>query len=658
MRIDPFSADKVAVAKRQAKILDTLYENLNPHKFDLNLDLSDFPASDIDDFWLYTTGFLFVRNFDEKFDNLSGIEIQDIFNGKFIIKNLNQKEMDDLISLANAKLVHGGYNSLIPLFTVQDGEYYIQKNQRNNSPGKTVASLILKTNPINLSFFNEGEDDPQNIIHLIRNLFVHETPFVNGSNISFVHGGGILQVSKMWLRGFSEMFGTEKRLSDEKDIIKVLETNLPLSRNYIEEQTEVDKALSFIKDCFPSSVKKNYTYVSNFVKRRILYTDEFYSLSLDEKIKFIADICSNNKEYMTSTHGEMDPNLIYNLQALVSKELKRRGFDANLPDKQKENDELKSMRQEIDEMTEKFNALNNKPRSLSGFEKKQLSNLMHQVNALIKLYNSKLRSAQNRRKLESTYTEMFEIEGLDNLNVEVAVNLVCAMGFNQLITSGFYEDLLKNVDFNNFSNEQREFFSKFSMKGITIKQDKMTISKFSPEEKAEILISLRHSIVHGNFQYFLQPLKQGETGNYKDVILEFPRNGITIRGNLESFYTLFNCNQTFDFEKRLRVAKSMPKMPLNYYEKRRLKILEELGILPEDYFEELDEDLSAQTESDVEKNKTNIGAAGTNDQFYYEYGTEDIEKDSETLSTDNPSTDEISSTSETPSTDKNGPSKD
>ena len=143
--------------------------------------------------------------------------------------------------------------------------------------------------------------------------------------------------------------------------------------------------------------------------------------------------------------------------------------------------------------------------------------------------------------------------------VEVAVNLVWLIAFNNLATSGFYEELLANEKYLRFNKTEKDFFSKFNFSKITLTRGSKKFPIKSAENIGYALSYIRNSLCHGMVQYTLPPAKQGEKFTYKDVNLIFKRDQDTeMYGKLIDFYNLFN-NSKFTFQRKHDIKITMKK---------------------------------------------------------------------------------------------------
>ena len=237
-------------------------------KFDLNVDLSSIPAESIRDFWVYTAGFLGVQNFDQIISSLPENEIDSIVSGKFLLKELTDSEADKLATSAGTKINKRGFGSKTPLYTIQDGNYYILKNLPIDRIGKRYITCIsLETDGVKL-FTNRDDIEMTNeqAMHVIRNLMVHTTPYINGTRVNlFEENDDYFQISKMWLRGYSELFSQKSNVVKKETLKQIFESKLPVQANYLENLQDVHSALTLVKDCFGKENSDSNFRVHNFI---------------------------------------------------------------------------------------------------------------------------------------------------------------------------------------------------------------------------------------------------------------------------------------------------------------------------------------------------------------------------------------------------------
>lgn len=535
------SEARIALAKSQNKILNSLFRGVSESEFNPNVDLSEISSTRLKDFWLYTTGFLGLLNYESEDNLLPRQEIEDMLKGKFHVKTLTSREVSKMLQNAGIRESRAGFSQSYELYSIQDGVYKIAKNTSASRIGYQNR-LELYTSPLEVYTDNPYfDEDPVRELKLVRNCLAHGVPYVNGSAITLLSGNDDIVVSKMWLRGFAETFARIGMKTNENQIHEKLLKELPFQGNYIENEKDIDQALSAIKDCFDDETKKNYYRINNFIKTRLRYEPDFFKKSFDEKVKKIAAICANNPHYLTSASETICPSIVYSLQQIIAKELANRGEDAYLTDEDLNLEELNRLEEKRVELMDRCDAFDKKnptiKTQLQSYQNKRLTN---ELMALYKKYEELQKSIETKRKLECSNMDLLSEPNLSVLPVEVAVQIVWLMAFNNLVTSGFYEDLLAETDFSNLNSDQKKFFDSFDLSKLNITYYNKKVDKLDASEKSYILSCMRNALCHGLIEFKYQPVKQDEKPTYKDTTLIFnPGFGTVISGRLEDFLKLF-----------------------------------------------------------------------------------------------------------------------
>lgn len=537
-------SERINIAKSQNLILQKLFSHISEDSFDTNIDLSEFKTSRLRDFSIYTSGFMSIQNFESMIENMSEKEIDSITDGKFVIKPIDNAGTKALAKASGITLPKGGVPQIIPLQTIQDGTYSIRKKQEIN--GTVSPAIVLNTEPVVIYTDNEQDFNftKEDVLKNIRNLLVHSVPFLIDNKLVFYQKDFETAISKMWLRGYSEIFIKKMLNIDSENIKKELSLYFKDDQP-MKTKEDVDKALSAVKNCFPEDIKQNYFRVNNFVKNRIDCYSDFFKMPLNKQISIIADICERNENYITSNYETISPSVVYNIQQLISREL------ANREDSYTYDDESDALITEFNNQVSKFKEYQNKIKSdlnnnaIPAKQKEKLLNSHKQISELLlNQIKVKFNKIKQRITLENAYMQFFNPDGLKNLPVEVATNIVCLMGYNNLVTSGLYEEISENVNTDRLSQNQIQYFNRFNFNGITLSQNKMKINKnFSSNEKCAMLTYIRNSICHGNIKFQLPSKKKDSEISFKDTILTFYSDwyDMQISGSLESFYKLFSC---------------------------------------------------------------------------------------------------------------------
>ena len=301
------------MANANNDILRIVFDNIKGNMFDPFLPLEFMNEDAITNFELSMTGFLSVQNFENLAEELKDKEIDDIVAGTITIKELSAKEAFQLISESGAvsKKNKNGVTKTV-ISKIKDATYSVVcKN------GK--YSLVLKTSPV--KYFTKHADKKmtsKDIFYWIRNNSAHNIAYKSDGNILFFVEDGYIEVSKMWLRGYSELFAKEKPVFDIEKARAILETELKKSGNELKNFEDVKQALSLIKGCFEKDISSNYFRVHNFVKLRLDYHENFYNHPFEDKLDVLIQVLEKNPNYLKFPQETISPRIVYNIQQVVS----------------------------------------------------------------------------------------------------------------------------------------------------------------------------------------------------------------------------------------------------------------------------------------------------------------------------------------------------
>ncbi len=532
---------RIHLAKKLNKLISLMFENIGDEAFNLSLELFDIPSSTLENFWLYTTGFLSLQNYENDDYLISETDSKNLVDGKFYLKELSAYEVSKMLKDANIPERRSGYSQVYDLYSVQDGKYSIEKNSSYSR--RSANYLVLSTSPLKVESQNPYfKNNAAQKLRLLRNSLAHSVPYINGTTLTLLASDYKIVFSKMWLRGFAETFAKLNMKIDEKDIHKKLLNGLSSSHNYIENERDIDGALSQIKNYFDDETIKNFHRITTFVKSRIRYEPNFFKKSFDEKVSSIASICANNKILLNSSNGTINPAIVYNLQQLVAKELLSRGEEAYLSEQDLELEKLNELNKKKIELEERSNRfLNNNQVIKTKFQRIQQQAIQKELCTLYNKYDEFRNQIETKRKLECSNMELGNLESLQHLPVEVAVNLVWLSAFNNLCISGFYDNLLSLTDCTNLTEEQTDFFSKFNMSKLNVTYYQQKTDSLTPQEKAYVLSVMRNSLCHGLVSYNFPSVKQSATPTFNDVNMTFfNEGGTSISGKLIDFFKFFN----------------------------------------------------------------------------------------------------------------------
>lgn len=543
------SQARIKLAQDLNKVVKGLYKDISNEEVNLDPNLSNIPATTLKDFWIYTTGFMGIQNLDDINNNYLESEANEILNGNFKLKDLTLEQATALAENAGQSInKKGQYSSVIPLYKIQDGKYSIYKNVAGNRE-KSKAFLSLTTSPI--EFYTDLKPEqiiPSKVLQSIRNVFAHRTPYIKDSKLTFVKGNDEIVVSKMWLRGYAELFAKLSNSLDSNELSNTIKETCDQQNFTLSNQNEIGIALASIKKYFNEEAQKNYIKTVKFVFNRLSYDKNFFEKPLEDKIKTLATICAHNVDYIQEGEGSINPAIIYNIQQLVSKELeKREEFD----EIQDVNGTLKTMQdllarsKELDEEIKRFKE--NFGNNVSRFALIKAKDLQQKEQKLRREMQAVISTVNRNRKLASSHMLLYNYQDLQNLSVETAFNLMVLLGYNNLATSAFYEDVLRNTDFRYLTPEQEVFFNQIDMSKLNrldLRTNKPKTNINYPSQKGFTLLALRESLIHGNVFYKLPEGVTKENADFKNIVVTFKANrqNLHISATLQDFIDLFSDN--------------------------------------------------------------------------------------------------------------------
>lgn len=542
------SEARIMLAKNQNKIIKRIFNNIKDDYFDLNVNLSDIEAPYLSDFWVHAAGFLSLLNYENDNLPITSSDVEDILNGKFKLKVLSFSEAEKLMKLAKTPN-SGGFLSSKPLYSIQDGTYYIESTRVKNSKGVPVSAkqIVLKTNE--LDYYTDSDDkiaalDDIKLLKMVRNAIAHQVPYIHGTELHYLNDDDEIVVSNMWLRGYSELFSLLAQPTDAIEFEKLFLRELPKQANYLENEKDIDSALSIVKPLFDTDVQTNFYRVNNFVKTRVQYTKDFYSKTPEEKTKILATICAFNPNYLKSANETINPAIIYNLQQLISQELDTRNVSVYMPEDDPLSKEVHDALAEYEMLKQRIDSFDAKnPRITSNFQFFQNQNIINELISIEKKLQALNNKLETRKKLESSKMELYEYSNIEHLPVEVAVNVVLLLAHNNLVNSAFYEDTLAKTDMMSFNAAQKRFFSGFDLNKLNVTAHSRMIENFSKEaQTAYILMAMRNALCHGNVTYVLPSVKRGDEPSFKDAVITFHANwqALEISGKVIDIYNIFS----------------------------------------------------------------------------------------------------------------------
>jgi len=535
---------RINISKNINEVLKKLYNNISDNNFDPFIDLSKIPSVTLKDFWLYTAGFIGLKN-QEEFDKmLSDQEVLSVLNGKFHLRTLPLDQAQEFAKKANKKVPDKGSGIKIDLYSVQDGTYSIMKGFKDEQ-GNTINYLGLSTRPLEYHTDKKIQDvniTPRGALKTLRNVFAHRTPTIDGNNLIFERGDDEIVVSKMWLRGYTELFSRKSKTLNSEEIEKLLLLKLE-KENSLSSKQEIDSLLSNVKEMFGEDVTKNFYKLSTFIHNRLKSQKNFNTLNKEDKIKILSSILANNVEYIQEGSGSINASIIYSLQQLVGLELYARGEYSDLD---LEEYDIEKM-QEIIKQVESFNTRCNMTQTLlktgRSFSPMANKKFFKELNSVKSKVSSYLKGLYSKQKLETSNMELYNLDDLNHLPVEVAANTVLLMCFNSLITSSFYDDILAKTDTKFLNQEQEAFFNKFDFSNIEFYYNDVLRQDFNAGQKAYLLLCLREALCHGTISYQLPQVKNNPS--FSDCVICFKtdkRQNAEIYGTIKDFYQLFSSN--------------------------------------------------------------------------------------------------------------------
>lgn len=524
------------LAESHNDVLCRLFDNVHASHFDPFVFLEDVPESVLVNFGLATTGFLGIQNFENFFDELKESEIEDILEGTFSLRTLSAEEVKNLtkdVKPSAIKTKNGV--TKIKLHRVQDGSYSIVTKH-----GK--STLVLKTDPV--AFYTNNPNHKitiKDMFHMVRNNAAHSIAYKTNGGVVFFTDQGYIEVSRMWFRGYSELFAKEKTVFDVNKAREILNQEIA-SGNELSNFDDVKKALSAIKGCFNKNILENYFRVVNFVNYRLQYQENFYNIKTTDKVEILIQILEKNPSYLTGSKETINPRLIYNIKQITALELMARDSRAQLSVESKLHEEYKELMARKENMEKRLaRVLETDNKALRRVLQRDFDQLCRDIDSFNTRY-------ANSTKMESADMTLYDSSDSIYLPVEMAVNIVSLMTFNSLVTSGFYEDTLSGTNFNQLSAAQNKFFDNINLDGITYYyKNKPLSTPYSAKDKCFILSAIRAAVCHSFINYRLPSLKQGETADFRnaEVVFELDRDEIKIVATVEDLYKIFSSEAFF-----------------------------------------------------------------------------------------------------------------
>ena len=268
---------KRKVAQGIDTILSRMYENVHHNSFDENIDFSGIPSTTLKDFWLYTAGFIGFRNNDDLEERITPDEAQKILSGKFILKYITSKQAEIIANRANVVIDNSDEPQKVALYTIQDGTYYINKNIKETPESEPKTFISLETHPVELhTDAPQSYVDPLYVLTLLRNTFCHESPYIKGNKLTFLKDDSDeIVISKMWLRGYTELFAKQISLYNSAELATFLRSELEKTSNTLSNNDQIEEAVELAKPMLNEDFETLYPLIKFFVKERLTFEPKF-----------------------------------------------------------------------------------------------------------------------------------------------------------------------------------------------------------------------------------------------------------------------------------------------------------------------------------------------------------------------------------------------
>lgn len=510
-----------------------LFENINENGYRTNVDLSELTDEELMNFYLATTGFMSLQNFETILSSIETRELEKIIGGTFNLRPLSKEETQDFLNFYSASFkTHKDYLTA-SLCSIHDANYSIKSKYTKNT-------LVLKTPQPEFHSNNAKSISNLDFFKVIRNLTAHGMFYKSGPDIVYFKDDEYVSIPKMWLRGYSELFVRQKPAFDSNLAREILLTKLPETNNKMSNEAEINKALSLIRNLFDADTLKNFYRVNNFVNSRLKYQPVFFKVRLEDKVEILINILETNPNFIKQASETVNPLIIYNLQQLISKELENREAKTDLTENNTIMNEMADIYQEYQKLKKQMDYLEQQKhnKAIFNISKKKLD----AFSAKHKSLEAKMKSHE---KLASSNMDFYDPDNLQYLPVEVSVNLIALLAYTDLVVSSFYEDTLSNTDYNNLTNAQKHFFSNFDLSKLTYIYKGKKYEIKDPTSTCFALRAIRNAICHGLISYKFPSLKQNTTSSFGNTEITFYSDieDIQVVGSVEDLFNLFACNE-------------------------------------------------------------------------------------------------------------------
>ena len=262
-------------------------------------------------------------------------------------------------------------------------------------------------------------------------------------------------------------------------------------------------------------------------------------MELEEKVETLVQIIEKNPNYLTSANETINPRIIYNLQQLVSHELTKRQAKSQLNEDDEVFETVSRLKKEYEDFNKQYELI----KKVKNPNPAIIQSLIKKCDSLDAKRKGIEQTLLAREKLESANMELYNASDLENLSVEVAVNLIALMGYNSLVSSAFYEDIIAQSDLNNLSNEQKRSFKDINLDNLSYSYGTKKFSTpYNDENKIYILSAIRNAICHGLISFQLPPIQNDKASTFEDVQVTFyrDRDDSVVSGTVKDFYEIFS----------------------------------------------------------------------------------------------------------------------
>lgn len=556
---ESFARTYIADAIRYA--LFKLFENITENGYYTKVDLSELTDEELMNFYLATTGFMSLQNFETILSSIENRELDKIINGTFNLRTLSKEETQNFLEFYNTSFkTHKDYLTA-QLCSIHDANYSIKSKYTKNT-------LILKTPQPEFHSNKAKSISNLDFFKVIRNLTAHGMFYKAGPDIVYFKDNEYVSIPKMWLRGYSELFVKQKPAFDSNLAREILLKKLPETDNNMSNEAEINKALSLIRNLFDADTLKNFYRVNNFVNSRLKYQPVFFKVRLEDKVEILINILEANPNFIKQASETINPLIIYNIQQLISKELENREAEADPSQNINIQEDVGKFIEEYENIKRQiqfYNTQNNKSLNKSALKK---------CKAVLAKHNALKNKIDSHKKLASSNMDFYDPNNLQYLPVEVSVNIIALLAYTDLVVSSFYEDTLRNTDYNNLSDEQKHFFSNFDLSKLTYIYNGKKYEIKDPTSTCYALRAIRNAICHGLISYKFPSLKQNATSSFGNTEITFYSDieDIQVVGSVEEFFNIFACNNFTKDRKPSTITQESPILHTKLPEIPKIKI--------------------------------------------------------------------------------------